>query len=508
MSTHAPTLATASRQRGVSLIEALIAMLVMALGMVGIAALQAKLRVNSDVAKQRSEAVRIAEEHIENFRAFGTLTANGAVANNFAYAGVTTAALQKGALANTVVTTNATYAITRTVVDSAQARMKDLLVSVAWTNRAGDPETVVLRSVIAGIDPLLAAAMTIAPNGSPVRDALGRDIQIPIPAKNLGNGTSIFKPVSSGTTAYLFNNDSGMITKKCTGIGATEYTAALTGASGVCVDINAMLLSGYVRTSLDNNPNAATPNDAPPGGLSIRLDLEDDEPPVGTKGTMAQLTAAFWPTAAEAVRQAGYTAPECSAEDSKTVRFTTPVNFEQVNNGVTQNVNSTTVIAIVPAPTALTSAAIAPYAGLTAAQVINPEETTPAERYIAYTCVVYPRAFAGGLAWTGRSMLVPSGWVIGAAADNYKVCRYSEDYNLNGYVWAPALAPVDNPAVQVTKIENGEHPYAYLQANGGLQNQNFLLIKGNKQCPTDGAVEVDGTGGENYTNETTVIHQQ
>ncbi|MBS1179399.1 MAG: hypothetical protein H6R06_3811, partial [Proteobacteria bacterium] len=26
-------------------------------------------------------------------------------------------------------------------------------------------------------------------------------------------------------------------------------------------------------------------------------------------------------------------------------------------------------------------------------------------------------------------------------------------------------------------------------------------------CPTDGTVEVDGTGGENYTNETTVIHQ-
>ena len=222
-------------------------------------------------------------------------------------------------------------------------------------------------------------------------------------------------------------------------------------------------------------------------------------PPAGTKGTAAQLTAAFWPTAAEAVRQAGYTAPECEAEDSKTVRFTTPVNFQQVNNGVTQNVNSTTVIAIVPAATALTSAAIAPYAGLVAANVQNPVAT--GERFIAYTCVVYPRAFAGGLAWTGRSMLLPSGWTIGAAAAEYKVCRYSEDYNLNGYVWTAAGG-------NVTKIENGEHPYAYLQANGGLQNQNFLLIKGNKQCPTDGAVEVDGTGGENYTDETTVIHQQ
>jgi type II secretory pathway pseudopilin PulG len=496
---------TASRQRGVSLIEALIAMLVMALGMVGIAALQAKLRVNSDVAKQRSEAVRIAEEDLENFRAFGTLAgigANGAIPNSFAYAGVTDDANKR------VVTTNATYSINRSVVDHDppppavnpdRARMKDLLVSVSWTDREGVPQSVALRSVIAGIDPLLAAALTIAPNGSPVRDALGRDIQIPIPAKNLGNGTSIFKPVANGTTAYVFNNDSGMITRKCTDIAADAYTAALTSASGTCTDINAMLLSGYVRTSLANSPNAATPNDPPPGALSIRLDLEDDDPPAGTKGTAAQLTAAFWPTAAEAVRLNGYTAPECAAEDSKTVRFTTPVNFTQLNNSVTQVVNSTTVIAIVPASVALSPAAIAPYAGLTAEQVIDPVAT--GERFIAYTCAVYPRTFAGALAWTGRSMLVPSGWTIGTGAGDYKVCRFSEDYNLNGHVWVESGG-------NVIKIENGEHPYAYLQANGGLQNQNFLIIRGNRSCPTDGAVEVDGTGGENYTDETTVIHQQ
>ena len=467
--------------------------------MVGIAALQAKLRVNSDVAKQRSEAVRIARGGHRELPRVRHARREAACANNLAYAGCDQCSRAEGRARQYRDHDQRDLCDRPTVVDSTQTRMKDLRVSVAWTNRDGVAESVVLRSVIAGIDPLLAAAMTIAPNGSPVRDALGRDIQIPIPAKNLGNGTSIFKPVSNGTTAYLFNNDSGMITKKCTGIGVAEYTAALTATAVSVLDINAMLLSGYVRTSLANNPDAATPNDVPPGALSIRLDLEDDEPPAGTKGTAAQLTAAFWPTAAEAVRQAGYTVPECGAEDSKTVRFTTPVNFEQVNNGVTQNVNSTTVIAIVPAATALNRRRSRPMRDWSAANVLNPVAT--GERFIAYTCVVYPRAFAGGLAWTGRSMLVPSGWTIGAAAAEYKVCRYSEDYNLNGYVWTAAGG-------NITKIENGEHPYAYLLANGGLQNQNFLIIKGNKQCPTDGAVEVDGTGGENYTNETTVIHQQ
>ena len=352
--------------------------------------------------------------------------------------------------------------------------------------------------MIAGVDPRLAAAMAMAPGGSPVRDALGRDIQIPIPAKNLGNGTSIFKPVSNSGVAYVFNNDTGMITGRCTDIGATTYTAALTANSGTCSTVNAVLLSGFVRTSLANNPDAATPNDAPPGALSIRLDLEDDEPPSGTKGTAAQLTAAFWPSAAEAERHGGYTAPECAAEDSKTVSFTTNVSYSQLNNGVTQVVNNTTIVAIVPAGTALTAAAIAPYAGLDPSQVIDP--TATGERYVAYTCAVYPRDVTTGPAWTGRSLLVPSGWSIGTSSSSYKVCRYSEDYNLNGYVWTESGG-------NIVKIENGEHPYAYLQAKGSLQNQNFLIIKGNKSCPTDGAVEVDGTGGENYTNETTVIHQ-
>ena len=45
-------------QRGISLVEALVAMLVMSFGMLAIVGLQATLRLNADVAKQRAEAVR------------------------------------------------------------------------------------------------------------------------------------------------------------------------------------------------------------------------------------------------------------------------------------------------------------------------------------------------------------------------------------------------------------------------------------------------------------------
>jgi type IV pilus modification protein PilV len=74
-----------ARQRGVGLIEALVSLLVLALGLMSFVALQGRLRLNSDVAKQRAEAVRIAQEDLENFRAYGTIASDGTIANNEAY---------------------------------------------------------------------------------------------------------------------------------------------------------------------------------------------------------------------------------------------------------------------------------------------------------------------------------------------------------------------------------------------------------------------------------------
>ena len=57
-------------QRGVSLIEALVAMAVMAFGTLGVLGVQTTLRLNADIAKQRNEAVRIGQETIEAARSF------------------------------------------------------------------------------------------------------------------------------------------------------------------------------------------------------------------------------------------------------------------------------------------------------------------------------------------------------------------------------------------------------------------------------------------------------
>ena len=75
------------QQRGVSLIEALVALAIMAFGMLGIVGMQSSLRTNADISKQRSEAVRIAQEVIEQRRAFWVLAAAAGVT---AYADIVT----------------------------------------------------------------------------------------------------------------------------------------------------------------------------------------------------------------------------------------------------------------------------------------------------------------------------------------------------------------------------------------------------------------------------------
>ena len=75
--------------RGVSLIEALVALAVMSFGMLGVVGMQATLRYNADVSKQRSEAVRLAQEEVERWRSFSVLAPT---AGQLAYQDINTAA--------------------------------------------------------------------------------------------------------------------------------------------------------------------------------------------------------------------------------------------------------------------------------------------------------------------------------------------------------------------------------------------------------------------------------
>lgn len=231
--------------RGISLVEALVAMAIMAFGMLAVAGTQGMLRMNADIARQRSEAVRIAQEEIETWRRFSVRTVEaGAPAGAEAWDDIASAP----AFAPAGYTdTNTTYAVVRTVTTTAPG-VKSLRVTVGWTDRTGAAQTIELNSSIALQEPALAATLGLRPAGSGAGGSLlpgERAPGIPLVAQDLGNGRSAWRPDADGATVWLFNNVSGYITGICSlPVGTTLSAAALASCTSSTL---AQFISGEVR---------------------------------------------------------------------------------------------------------------------------------------------------------------------------------------------------------------------------------------------------------------------
>lgn len=257
--------------RGVSLVEALVALAVMAIGMLGLVGMQSTLRANSDAAKQRSEAVRLAQEAIEEWRAFAVLTPTAGVTD---YADLVPGTTTDPAIAGS----NATYTRTRTVTAMPAPRAgKSLLVDVTWQDRAGETQSVQLSTVIAGIAPELSAMLSIPTRG----DATGGSPQvrhraIPPGAIQLGGtlaGRSGLIPPGASGVAWVFDNVSALMTI-CTTTASS--TALLLDTNISCGTDNAVLLAGFLRYALGNTPpttaDALNPP-SPPSAMPAPLQL-------------------------------------------------------------------------------------------------------------------------------------------------------------------------------------------------------------------------------------------
>ncbi|MDO9074153.1 MAG: hypothetical protein Q7U73_12900 [Rubrivivax sp.] len=209
---------------GVSLIEALVAMAVMGVGTLAVLGAQTTLRFNSDLSKQRSEAVRIAQEQIEQDRAFGD------------FAGYTNDITE--AAPPDVVAANATFAINRAVrdesIDPNGPRMKALRVTVSWADRTGQQQQVSLVSAIHGSPPALAGSLLLPAQVGPVSTPGGRHRGIPPGAVPVPNTTtsSFSPPGAPEGVSWIFNNLTGIISTIC---------------NVACVDTNRRYLGGVVR---------------------------------------------------------------------------------------------------------------------------------------------------------------------------------------------------------------------------------------------------------------------
>jgi Tfp pilus assembly protein PilV len=247
---------TRSAQAGVSLVEALVAFLITAFGMLGIAGMQASLSRNADTAKQRSEAVRLAQQKMEELRSFdslsgGTYSYGADVVSDATEAGITPGA------SNTTFTRS--WTVTRD--DGATATVptdtrKWIHVSVDWTDRQGATQStpVSLHSVIARNDPIMLKGLVAGQARPKVRYPKGRNLNIPYPAVGTSDPTrSAFIP-PPGNVTYVFDNATGKIVQACTGVSALVEDIDLSAYA--CTNLNAYLLSGYVRFFLAGSPSA------------------------------------------------------------------------------------------------------------------------------------------------------------------------------------------------------------------------------------------------------------
>ena len=480
-------------RRGVSLVEALVALAVMAFGMLALVGVQATMRLNSDVAKQRGEATRIATEEIERLRGFETIAV---VANEAAYASYDGMASATPAYAAAGGFGNTSYTITRTVVTAAGLPHKSIAVRVSWTDRSNQPQSVTLETAISGTNPALAGLLAVLPIASATNQRSGRHASIPPVAVDLGDRRSAFKPFDAGAVAWIFDNVSGLITSRCTGIATAQTSITLADLTTCGTPINGRLLAGEVSFNFRFLPIDRTINGVdvavmkPAANATIAWVLDRSartvvracsvNPATAVASlTDGELTGAGCSTVTPARAVAPYRvqcdpAP-CADTGAMTASDAAAPQWPALN------------LEVVPVATASGFINTAQLNQTQAPECVDEAPTSVAsslarpDRTIRYFCLV----FTDNNGWGGRFNLQPQGfsdagnvaWTT--AADGFKVCRYTT-----------AAADVTN---------NSDHPATYCMEKPGsatleipctgqrvktnLINQNFLVIAASQTCP-------------------------
>lgn len=129
-------------QLGLTLVEALIAFLVLSLGMLAVLRLQPALRQHAELTRQRAEAVRVAQADVEGLRALAPATAPADADR----------VLEPDAFGSP------RYTLQRRVAASGFGAARAVVVTVQWTPRDGRTQQVSLATLLPVFDPAIGAA--------------------------------------------------------------------------------------------------------------------------------------------------------------------------------------------------------------------------------------------------------------------------------------------------------------------------------------------------------------
>jgi type II secretory pathway pseudopilin PulG len=553
-----------NRASGFAILEALVALLVVAFGMMAIAAFQFTLSRSSDLAKQRTEATRIAQKEIDRLRAFGQRGADADPSDDVLtfvqdlQVGSTELADVSGAFTNTVYRSERVISAPTTPVPSIGERFRWISVVVSWEDRTGGAQNVTLSTAISdgvptdlgGLGSGRGLASTLRPRN--------RNVNIPYPAVNLAGGTSSAFMPPPGNAIFTFNNVTGNVTQSCratlypiTGISSSGATATALAAghpfaTGMRVTIVGASPAGYSGdfTVTGVNPGVSFTYTVANGLTTpaTLLGAEVRRAVVLTEGadltTLTGVTCTAFATPAYLL--SGYVRFKTGNQNADRANIENPDSLTDATRALRPTVLNAAEPSLASYPLSIsgdaTGNAPSSYECYAQRQLTvrggnnDPEITiaegaavpsgysaTTASRFIAYVCIVVPVDHDDNSAtppiWSGEVTLNPLGWTFdnsgtlgtpdastGAATGRARLCRFTADYNSNG------------------QLSNGEHPRYYrhvrdvldgqgrLVTSGSLDNQNYLVVDGGDACPAD--LPLDFTSNQpNNSNTNTVIHQ-
>ena len=395
-----------SGSRGVSLVEAMVALAVMGFGMLAVVGVQSTLRLNADIAKQRTEATLIAQDQMEADRSFTQIEAPVGTPS--------WTTIVSDVAPRDVAGLNAVYKVLREVtLDQPPAKV--LRVTVTWADRSGQPQSVVLNSSIAAAAPALSGTLAVRPGTSPaapVRRPFQRHPTIPAAARDFGQKSGFVIP-GHQQLVIVFNNVTGAVTSLCElPHDSSNESITFTDIAG-CADTAGQLLTGFIRFERRISGSDLTAADAEnPPGPALNLHLDVNLTSSGHSGS-----------------------PQC-------------------------------------------------YDDTTGARAVAGDLP-----FATYYCVIFANS---SQQWSGVSTIEALGgvdWHIGGSGsdpDAHRVCRYT-----------PATSDGQT-------VANADHPRTYVGVSGNLTNQNFLVIRSSKHCPTDGPA--NPSIGD-FVNTNTLQHQ-